>query len=156
MPLVTVNINVGCRCVDREPQLRLRTLGPVTEQELPGPSQSGVRMIAVLRDTQKVLANFGAFEGRDAKGSVAPLQAGSLKWRTSNPDVATVDPVTEDPIVGSIKAGLSGICEIWGEVDADTTDGEKILETERVGVQVTAGMAVRVGGTPTLGTPQEQ
>jgi len=57
MPLVTVNINVGCRCVDREPQLRLRTLGPVTEQELPGPSESGVRMIAVLRDTQKVLAS---------------------------------------------------------------------------------------------------
>jgi len=110
-------------------------------------------MIAVLGDTKKVLVTYGA--PTDAKGFPAPIQPGSLVWKTSDPTFATVTPATEDPIAGTIVAGAPGVCEIWPEADADLGDGVVTIIGEKVGVQVTAGQA-SVIGSPTLGTIEDQ
>lgn len=152
---INVNINVNGVPEHRHQFLPLKTFGPVSEQHLPGPEKHDMG-VAVLTDTQKVDVSYGKFEGVDAKGSKAALQAGSLVWKSSDETVAKVTAVSEDPINGTIVAGLAGVCEVWPEVDGDTTDGVKTLQGEHIAVQVTGGVAVGLGGTVVVGTPVEQ
>jgi hypothetical protein len=145
-----ITIKIG----KKKKRLALYTLGPVLEQTLTsGPA--GESMVTILTDTQQQTVQYA--DPKDKKGNKAPIEKGSLVWKTNDPTgtVAAVTTISEDPIKGLIVAGAPGICEIWPEADADLGDGKKIIAGEHLGVQVTGGEAVNIG-SPVLGTPEEQ
>ncbi len=150
MPRV-VNIFFGCR--KPRNRIKLRTFGPVTEQQISWPIQLGVPMTGVLSDTQQATLTYGS--PTDKKGKKAPIEKGSLVWKTSDPLTATILPGTEDPISGIVVAGDPGVCEVWPEADADLGSGVITIVGEKFGVQVTAGQASAIG-SPVFGTPSEQ
>jgi hypothetical protein len=110
-------------------------------------------MTGVLSDTQQATLTYG--DPKDKKGKKASIQAGSLVWKSSDPLIATVTPLTESPIAGTVVAGDPGVCEIWPEADADLGAGVVTIVGEKFGVQVTAGQASAIG-SPVFGTPAEQ
>jgi len=110
-------------------------------------------MIAVLTDSQQVDVTYQGPVNR--KGKPAPVQDGSVAFKTSDPTVATIVQDAGNPFKGTIVAGNAGVCEVSLTADADLGDGVTTIESEHVAVQVTAGAAVGFG-SPTIGTPIEQ
>ena len=133
--------------------IRLRTIGPVSEQALLEAEGSLDMAVTVLTDTQKAVVTYS--DPKDKKGKKASIQKDSLVWKTSDAAIATVTPGTETPIQGTIVAGDLGVCEIWPEADADLGDGVKAIAGEHVAIQVVGGEAVAIGGA-VVGTPTEQ
>jgi hypothetical protein len=130
----------------------LHTFGPVSEQLLIQ-AEKGVSMTAELTATQQATITYA--NPKDKKGNDAPVEAGSLVWKSSDETVVAMQSVTENPIVGRIVCGLMGTCEIWPEADADLGSGVKTILGEKVAVHVVAGEASAIG-SPVLGTPEEQ
>jgi len=154
MPCITVNVSIdGVDFCPKEQKLPLMTFGPVSEQKLPLGLIRREPMIAVLTDTQQVDLTYG--KPVDKKGGQATVQAGSVAWKSTDETVATVTAGTEDPITGTVVAGLPGTCEVWVEADADLGDGVKTISGEKVGIQVTSGEATAFGPLA-VGTPVEQ
>lgn len=110
-------------------------------------------MFVNMTDTQKGDLQYA--DPVDKKGNKAPIQAGSLIWMSSDPTVATVVPVSEDPIVGTLTAGKPGVCQVWPKADADTGLGDVPIEGQKVDVSVSGGMATGFGA-PTIGPLTEQ
>lgn len=108
-------------------------------------------MLAILTDSQQVDVTYA--DPVDKKGATAPVQNGSIVWKTSDPTVATVSAGAG--FAGTIVGGLPGVAQIWPEADADLGDGVITIMGEKVDVQVTGGQAVGFGA-PALGTPVEQ
>lgn len=131
---------------------QLDTFGPVSEQHILA-TETGALMTAELTATQQATITYS--NPKDKKGNDAPVEAGSLIWKTSDAAVVSMQPVTESPIVGRIVCGLLGTCEIWPEADADLGTGVKTIVGEKVAVHVIAGQASAIG-SPVLGTPEEQ
>lgn len=154
-------------------KMRLRAIGPVSEQKVVGPAVTelgqvpgrrltrpmrGSKMaVQVFTDTQEVDA---AYDGpKDKKGFPAKVQAGSLVWNSTDETVAVGSAISQDPdtgkITGTFKAGAPGVAEVWPSADADLGDGVRTIEGERIAVQVTSGEAAGLGSVA-LGTPREQ
>lgn len=154
VPLVIdIDIHISVREKHPRPIMLLKAIGPTSEQFTLGPKE-GKRMIAVLTNTQETDVTYT--HPTDKKGNPAPIQSGSLVWKSSNEAIAKVTPISEDPIMGTIKAtGLNGACQIWPEADADLGDNVVTVQGERVDVQATGGLATAIGG-PTLSPVREQ
>lgn len=147
----TINIYIN-DCGHQRPRLPLKTFGPVSEQFIiPGPR--GEPMIAELKATQQADVTYG--KPLDKKGNETTVEAGSVRYVTTDPAVASFVGVSEDPIQGTIVAVGPGACEVYPTADADLGEGVVLVEGERVGVHVTAGQAVGFG-SPTVGAVVEQ
>lgn len=141
----------ACDCSPRRPKLRLLTVGPVTEQNLPGPERTELNMTVVLTDTQNTNLTFGS--PKDKKGADAEVQ--TLEFVSSDPTVATFVQSADGGFKGDVSAGLPGVTEVYLRADADLGDGVEVLESERVVIQVTGGKAVAFG-SPVQGEVTEQ
>lgn len=136
----------------RRRKLPLLTVGPVTEQRIPGPERTET-MNVKLTDTQNTSLQFGT--PMDKKGAAAEVQ--NLEYVSTDPSVASfVAAADGTAFKGDVSAGLPGVCEVYLRGDSDLGDGVELVESVRVAIQVTGGKAVSFGGDPTQGEVTEQ
>jgi hypothetical protein len=143
-------------CPPCRPRWRLIAIGPVSEQSLPQITSEGP-MLVTLTNTQKVDVTYNA--PVDVKGQPAPVQDGSIAWKTSDATVANPVPSATmpnpNPYSATVFAVGAGACQVWIEADADLGDGVATITGEKIDVTVIGGQAVGFGGV-TVGTPVEQ
>lgn len=135
------------------PPWALLTLGPVTEQNLPGHFPTGEPMTLALTNTQQCGATWPS--PVDKKGQPAPVQAGSIVFTSSDVTVATATADATNPYKCLIVAVGNGTCNVNISADADLGDGVNTIHGVQLDVTVTGGMAVGFGD-PTVETPVEQ
>jgi hypothetical protein len=93
------------------------------------------------------LARFVVGSPKDIKGDDTSIQAGSLKVRSSNPDVFAVDRDEKDPeneMAWKVVAGRKGAAVLTIEADADLGEGVQTVTAE-IAVEVTSSEAVSFG-----------
>lgn len=146
------NVNITVCLPPGLPPWRLKTFGPVKEQNLPG-LEKGEPMEGVLTNTQE--ADFVYPEPVDKKGQPAPVQAGSVKLSSSDETVLVVVQDPTNPYKGIARAVGNGTADVNIEADADMGDGVTLIHGEPIHVTVTGGQAVGFG-SPSFGPPREQ
>lgn len=103
-----------------------------------------------LKDDQQVKVKISAV---DKKGQPATFEKGSVKFTSSDENVATVVPNPDDETEVTVVAGLPGVANITVEADSDLGEGVKTLNGAS-GVEVISGDAASFSFA--VGTPEAQ
>jgi hypothetical protein len=111
----------------------------------------GEIMAITLTSTQFV---DGVLQPVDSKGRPAKVEAGSVKFESSNPEIFSVEQNPENELEVRITALSEGVAELRFSADADLDDGEVVLIEGFAAVEVLPAMAIGFGIS--FGTPQEQ
>ncbi len=93
----------------------------------------------------------------DSKGNETTVEAGSVKFSSSDEEIFTVEKDDKDPdneVAFKIVGKKPGVAQLNFEADADLGDGVKTI-SGFTGVEVLPGEAVGFG-QPVFGTPEEQ
>lgn len=144
---VSVVINGECFPTHRrKPHLIFDVIGPVKEQNLPGPVLENT--VLQLTDSQQCDLSIAAV---DKKGNPAPVQ--NPTFASSDETVATVVVDSTDPSKAVVVAGAPGVCQVQVGADADMGDGITPL-TGTLDITVVGGQAVSLAVS--AGTPVEQ
>lgn len=114
----------------------------------------GITMVSI-KYTQQLRGALGS--PVDAKGNEAPIEAGSLKITSSDPEIFAVEKDENQPdneFAFKIVAKKAGVAQLNYEADADLGEGVKTI-SGFTGVEVLPGEAVGFG-VPVFGEPEEQ
>jgi len=76
----------------------------------------------------------------DDHPNLQPTMTGQIAWASSNPEIATVEPVPDKPLVGRVySVGPIGPVQIHATAEVDYGDGAVLLQTATVDVNIIAG-----------------
>lgn len=109
--------------------------------------------ITMVKITDSQFVKSGELQAVDKKGFPAQVEAGSVKFSSSDEGVFTVEPDPDSEKVAVVKAVAPGAGTLTFEADADLGEGVKTI-TGSVTIEVTGGEAS--GLALSFGEPQEQ
>lgn len=109
----------------------------------------GEIMAVTMTSTQFV---DGVLQPVDSKGRPAKVEAGSVKFESSNPEIFSVEQNPENELEVRITALSEGVAELRFSADADLDDGEVVLIEGFAAVEILPAMGFGIS----FGTPQEQ
>lgn len=113
----------------------------------------GENMNVKLTATQKVPATTP--KPVDQKGNTAEIEAGTMRYRSTDESVFTVSKNEENEFGFEVVAQGPGVGQVIASADADLGEGVKEIEGTVLTVEVVAGMAVGFGEA-TVGEVTEQ
>lgn len=154
IPLAILTIGLCILSGKKTPECEKSFIFPVTFFSNHLKITGGITMVSI-KYTQQLRGALGS--PVDAKGNEAPIEAGTLKITSDDPEIFTVEPDENQPdneFAFKIVAKKAGVAQLNYEADADLGDGVKTI-SGFTGVEVLPGEAVGFG-TPVFGEVEEQ